>query len=267
MRFHQIFCFVLVLVLCFASKMCFDRVFATPNGGGSNSAVQPTENEMKTSPNVDKIILSLLSFPEQISGTRFVPKLVIWEDGRMLYGRYVQESGIANTHLRDGTEIEDLEYFWGKIDFGDAWTAEEFVERNVRSLFFPTGKKEGKNFTATCGLSYWQLYGSTGNETYTIITSGYPSRMDGEREVVVRVEGAIVDIQVPERVPLILSQHRIAQALSNEFTRFCLIWQVNTRTIRDMADAIVERHSIPVQVNVDGVQMTVLDEKDNWVVP
>jgi len=213
---------------------------------------QPAESCAEVPQNNGEIVLSLVYEPHYFGRAQgeFVPKLVVWKDGRMLYGRSTEEANAENNHIRririedlHRVTIEGLEYFWGKTD---PKKAEEFAKRIQTSFRFD--ERGGWIQDVGPSGSPWILRGNVDSTVYGVLTwQMYSNSGNASRTVSARVDDSWVELRTVAGEPLTLFD-------------FYEVWKKIKGDVCEWGEAVVKEDSVPVMVAVNGRQLTVLDK-------
>ena len=205
---------------------------------------QPVAGSAKAPQNNDEIVLSLVYEPHRIGRAQgdFVPKLIVWKDGRVLYGRLAEEANTENNHIRRTiienlrhVAIDDLEYFWGKTD---PKKAEEYA-RMIQTAFRFDERGGWIDDVGPSG-NPWILRGNVNNAVYGVLTWQMYDRGWGEHRTVVGEPLRLFD--------------------------FYEIWKKIKGDVCEWGETVIKEDSVPVRVAVNGRQLTVLDKNGKTLV-
>jgi len=237
-RYNQIFYFILLtaLVLCFARMVPFAQATDNQKENGTNSSArQPMPNRMEFLRNNEGIVLLFGFYHSWVINEAFVPKMVVWDDGRVLYGRFIQDattSSFDNNYSRP-INVKDLQYSWGQTDVKKA---EEFAMK-IRD-FFRFDESGGSIYEVARESSYWALCGIVDGAGAYIVRQMVPHNAS-ERPV--RGSG--------DRQPLMISQ-------------FLEAWEKAKNGANELGELVVKEGAVNVKVVVKEYEMTVLSEND-----
>jgi len=152
---------MLVFPGCFVLET--ESVKATGDG---HLITPPMSNIMENLQNDDNtIILYVLYKTGSLARARYVPRLIVCEDGRVLRGRSVQEVTGEKEYLISN---DNMEYFLDKLT---PEKATELVEKI--HAFFGGGEEGGEwMYNVPIDGTYWVLHWRVGNKDYEILASG-----------------------------------------------------------------------------------------------
>ena len=175
----------------------------------------------------------------------FAPRLIVWKDGRVLFGHFNPTPERRSLH-----EAENWTYSWGKIE---PETVEELA-RKLRTAF-GFGRNGGTIVDDGPDSSSDTLYWIVNGKTYKVTTWEMFHNVD-----------CVITANRPvfRMVDRVGGGYRLAVGTPLTLRRFYDIWRQTKGDIIKWGEAAVKEDSITVQVVVDGGKMTV-EDKDGKV--
>ena len=194
----------------------------------------------------DEVVLSLaFNFGHPLRGrTRegnFVPQLVVWKDGRVLYGKF---NPTPERPLIDYSE--NWTYSWGKID---PEKVEELVKLFQKDFSF--GKDGGTIFDTGPSAGYWTLYGIVDDKIHRVSTWEQFNNLNSPSRANSGV-GSLVDG--------ITAEYRTADGKPLTLREFYDLWRQIKGDVIKWGEAVTKENPITVQVIVEDSKMTVKDK-------
>lgn len=245
---YRTFYFVLQAII--ALKVCFaQEIDSSTSSGCFSSPVQQAGDEMETSQNHDDIVLYLvyenIHNANVLGSEWFVHKLIVWKDGRVLFGHFVPTARAKNDNLR---KEESMKYSWGKTD---PKKVAEYVKKIQTSFHFD--ERGGEIQDTGPDASNWILHGRINGKVYTVVTWELYDNARLGRQVMARIGRTMVEHQTIDGKPFMLSQ-------------FYDVWKKIKNDVCEWGESTVKEDSMDVRVIVDRFEATVLDENEKALV-
>ena len=198
---------------------------------------QATERAVALQNDDDVVLFLAVRSGNMFDKRFFVPQLVVWKDGKVLYGHFnpIPESPYPS-------RAENWKYSWGQID---PKKTEELVKQIQTAFRF--GKKGGTILDFGPDAGYWTLYGMIEDKIYRVSTWEHYLDVSNLDLIFRKVNGRIDGLPLTKR-------------------RFYNIWRKTKNDVCEWGKAAVKENSIAAQVDVESWQMTVTDEEGKFLV-
>ena len=180
-----------------------------------------------------------------------VLKLIIWEDGRVIYGQSPQETGSNGNHF-PGIRVEDLRYLFGKTD---SKNAKRFIREVLASFHLD---RQGGTISYLASLApsgFWMLRGSVDGKVGTVLIGmvNFDDAISDDRAILARIDGTYIELQTTDGQTFTSSQLYDA-------------WKKLENDISNWGESAVKKPPVLVKVIMNKMNMVVLDESGSVLI-